>query len=74
LSATLIEISDRAFADCLSLNTIICYAIEPPTISSNTFPNVSFDIYVPDEAVEAYKAATNWSSMALRIKPLSEYE
>lgn len=30
-------------------------------------------IYVPDELVETYKAATNWSSFATIIKPLSEY-
>ena len=30
-------------------------------------------IYVPDESVEAYKAATNWVNYASIIKPLSEY-
>lgn len=30
-------------------------------------------IYVPDSAVSAYKAATNWSVYADRIKKLSEY-
>lgn len=30
-------------------------------------------IYVPDESVEAYKTATNWSDYADKIKPLSEY-
>ena len=30
-------------------------------------------IYVPDNSVDAYKAATNWSQYADRIKPLSEY-
>ena len=29
-------------------------------------------IYVPDEAVETYKTATNWSAYASRIKPISE--
>lgn len=29
--------------------------------------------YVPDESVEAYKAAENWSKYADKIKPLSEY-
>lgn len=31
-------------------------------------------VYVPDELVEEYKAATNWSTFANKIKPLSEYE
>ena len=30
-------------------------------------------IYVADELVEQYKTATNWSSKADKIKPLSEY-
>lgn len=30
-------------------------------------------IYVPDALVEDYKAATNWSTYADQIKPLSEY-
>lgn len=30
-------------------------------------------IYVPDELVDSYKAATNWSTYADQIKPLSEY-
>lgn len=78
LSATLIEISDWAFADCLSLNTIICYAIEPPTISSNTFfgSNPIYNnptIYVPAESVEAYKNAEHWKwfTKVLPIEPTS---
>mgnify|MGYP000472681990 CR=1 FL=1 len=30
-------------------------------------------IYVPDDSVEAYKTATNWSNYADRIRPISEY-
>ena len=30
-------------------------------------------IYVPDSLVDSYKAATNWSAYADKIKPLSEY-
>jgi hypothetical protein len=30
-------------------------------------------IYVPDDLVESYKVATNWSTYADQIKPLSEY-
>ena len=30
-------------------------------------------IYVPDNLVDSYKAATNWSTYADQIKPLSEY-
>lgn len=30
-------------------------------------------IYVPDALVESYKTATNWSTYADQILPLSEY-
>lgn len=39
---------------------------------AGTLPPNAF-IYVPDEAVETYKVATNWSVFANYIKPLSEY-
>lgn len=81
LPATLIEISDWAFADCLSLNTIICYAIEPPTISSNTFfgSNPIYNnptIYVPAESVEAYKNAEHWKwfTKILPIESTTSYK
>ena len=78
LPASLKEIGYWAFADCLSLNTIICYAIEPPTISSNTFfgSNPIYNnptIYVPAESVEAYKNAEHWKwfTKILPIEPTS---
>ena len=30
-------------------------------------------VYVPDDLVDSYKTATNWSTIADKIKPLSEY-
>lgn len=30
-------------------------------------------VYVPDDLVDSYKSATNWSTYANQIKPLSEY-
>lgn len=45
----------------------------PPTINNNfLFRRTGLTIYVPDNAVDAYKAA--WSSKASYIKPLSEYQ
>lgn len=45
---------------------------------ANTFSNSAIAsgtgyIYVPDALVEDYKVATNWSTYAAQIKPLSEY-
>lgn len=30
-------------------------------------------IYVPEESVQAYKTATNWTRYASRIKPMKKY-
>ena len=55
--------------------TLIFKATTPPTL--NYFVSYQTteikNIYVPDEAIEDYKAATNWSEYASIIKPLSEY-
>lgn len=63
------------FYDCSALDTVICEATTPPVMSTPSFPSSpnTLMIYVPDASVEAYKTATNWSTYADRIKPLSEY-
>ena len=76
LPASLKEIGDWAFADCLSLNTIICYALVPPTVSSYTFQgsNPIYNnptVYVPAESVEAYKNAEHWKWF-LQILPIEQ--
>ena len=76
LPITLTEIGDWAFADCLSLNTISCYALEPPTISSNTFfgSNPIYNnpsLYVPAYCIEAYKNAEHWKWFT-QILPINE--
>lgn len=76
LPITLTEIGPRAFADCLSLNTISCYALEPPTISSNTFfgSNPIYNnpsVYVPAYCIEAYKNAEHWKWFT-QILPINE--
>jgi len=37
------------------------------------FKNSTASIYVPDSLVNTYKTATNWSTMASMIKPLSQF-
>lgn len=57
----------------LYLEYIVIKATTPPTISSTTFANSNnCIIYVPDSAVNTYKAANNWSALASRIKGVSE--
>lgn len=70
------SIGNAVFSGCTSLNCVVCRSVTPPTLTnSNAFYNTNnCPIYVPDESVDAYKAASNWSNWAGRIKPLSEYE
>ena len=70
------SIAANAFYGCSALEAVVIRNTTPPTLSStNAFTSTNnCPFYVPDEAVEAYKAATNWKSYATRIKPLSEYE
>ena len=56
------------------LERIIIRAVTPPTITSSSLSSTNnCPIYVPDDSVDAYKAASNWSALASRIKPLSEF-
>lgn len=68
------SIKSYAFEYCYSLSTIYCLATTPLTLSSDAFYGVSnlSAIYVPDASVETYKAATNWSSYAEKILPISQ--
>ena len=78
LPATLTSIGNYVFSRYTALATLICNATTPPTLSSSALSNTPIasktgTIYVPDASVDAYKAATNWSTYADIIKPLSEY-
>ena len=64
---------------CRNLTTMILYSAIPPelfSVSGSTscfyYTPSSLTFYVPDSAVETYKTADKWSSMASRIKPMSE--
>jgi hypothetical protein len=75
LPETITTIPSYCFYKSTKLATFICEATAPPTLGSNALGNTpsAMLIYVPDASVDAYKAATNWSTYASRIKPLSEY-
>ena len=49
---------------------LICYAIEPPILSADAishYPNMK--IYVPEESVELYKNASEWSTFNIYAIP-----
>ena len=77
LSNTTIEA--YMFTNCSKLETIVFGgAVLNPLANTNAFTNTGnalangFSVYVPDNLVDSYKAATNWSSLANKIKPMSE--
>ena len=73
LPAGVTSIGFSAFEKCSSLKYIRIEATTPPTLAStNAIPSTIGAIYVPDASVEAYQAATNWSSFASKIKGISE--
>jgi len=53
---------------------VVIYATNPPTISSQARSWLRGAIYVPDDSVEAYRTANEWSNIASRIVGISEYE
>ena len=59
-----------AFFNCHSITSVTINATTPPTlIGDNNFASSNnYPIYVPCASVDAYKAATNWSTYADRIQ------
>lgn len=66
------SIGSQTFFNCTGLTSITIKATTPPTlVDTKTFTNTNnCPIYVPAESVEAYKAATNWSTYASRIQAI----
>lgn len=65
----------------VSMQKVIIYAKTPPADATLIFRrataqdiNATFKIYVPDDSINAYKSATNWSRYASRYLPLSQLE
>ncbi|WP_407405851.1 leucine-rich repeat protein [Sodaliphilus sp.] len=63
LPASVKTIGNYAFNSCKNLYQITCNATTPPTIQATTI-NTSYDktLKVPDESVDAYKAANYWKN------------
>ena len=58
-----------AFRDCSSLTSITCLATTPPAIDDLRIAGTTM-IYVPKEAVKAYKKDPKWSIYKKQIKPI----
>jgi hypothetical protein len=69
LPAGVTRIDLSVFSGCTSLAEIICLPLVPPTLGTNVFNNLpaGYQIKVSAASVEAYKAASGWSSVAANI-------
>ena len=75
------NINRTAFTDCRNLETLI---IRTPSVCVISDISIALRgskiasgtgyIYVPDNLVDSYKAATNWVALANQIKPISALE
>ena len=54
------------------LQAIILKPVNPPAVVSNTFSYHTGKFYVPDDSLEAYKTAENWSGVASLIYGYSQ--
>lgn len=68
ISAITTSIGIRAFYGCTSLSGVKMLGSIPPSIEYEAFGGrTTFPIYVPEAAVNAYKSASGWTSLASRI-------
>ena len=65
-------IGEEALKSCTDLTELFVHATTPPTVGTNAFMNVNLDIpvYVPSEALAAYKAAAGWKDFT-NLQPIS---
>lgn len=63
-SASLQTIQKDAFKECYNISSVICDAVEPPTVISGAFDGVAkdnFTVEVPAQSVTRYKTESGWS-------------
>ena len=69
--STTTNIGGQSFYSCSALTDFTIKAIEAPTLGSNVLRSANLvTIYVPSESVDAYKAASGWSSYASKIQAI----
>ena len=61
------SIGYQAFRSCSGLTSVTIKAETPPTLDGSAFSNTYCSIYVPCNAVNTYKTASEWKNYADRI-------
>ena len=68
------SIGGNAFYNCINLTHVTVNAVTPLELGGAAFDfasvSASYPIYVPEESVIAYKAASGWSTYASRIQAI----
>ena len=70
IPSSVTSISTYAFSNCTGVGTYHVLRATPPTLANtNAFTGIPSDciIYVPAASLEAYQAATNWSTYAAKM-------
>ena len=71
---------EQVFSGCTALKTVVlrlnrvCALKQADAFDNTPIANGTGFVYVPDNLVEQYKTADNWSTYASQIKPISELE
>ncbi len=63
LPSTIQTVGSRAFEDCFNISSIVCDAVEPPSIGSGAFDGVAkdnFTVGVPEQSVIRYQTEPGW--------------
>ena len=74
IPSSVTNIENCAFDGCAGLTDFYCYAEKVPSTGNDTFRDSyieSATLYVPESAIDAYKATTPWSWFGT-LKPLSD--
>jgi hypothetical protein len=78
---SVVSIEEYAFYYCESLKSVYCKCTTPPSLGVSVFDNsddgmdkpIGCKIYVPNESVDKYKSAENWSRYKSYIYPDEKY-
>lgn len=74
LPKSVTSIGGEVISGCTSMTSIISLNSTPPTLAENTFTALQYmdiTLYVPEEAISAYKEATGWKNF-WNIEAVSE--
>ena len=74
IGASVTSVGTDVFRNCTQLKTVKCYAIAPPTAGYSDFYGLPYNsvLYVLNESLSSYAAATGWSSFGNRIRSITK--